>query len=200
MPPGVRVVETLGTDPELLDYLGRISRLAGAMGARRLVFGSPKARIVPDGMPAEQAFDVATAFFRSAGDRAADADTMICIEPNPPAYACNFVTTAEEGARLVAAVDSPGFGLHLDAAGLVLAGDDPAAAARAFGPLVEHVHASAPQLGELEREAVDHDAFASALGDIGYSGIVSIEMRSGEAGRNAGRVRAAVALARSAYA
>lgn len=184
---------------DLVTYLRAVAEVAGAMGARRMVFGSPRSRTIPAGMTAEEAFDIAVDFFREAGDAAADEGTVLCIEPNPPAYACNFVTTGAEGAALVQAVSSPGFGLHLDIAGLTLAGDDPAAAARAAGDLVRHVHASAPQLGELEREAVDHDAFAAALEDIDYDGVVSVEMRAGEVGANAERVLRAVALARSAY-
>ena len=46
-----------------------------------------------------------------------------CIEPNPTAYGCDYVTTAAEGLDLVSRVDQPGFGLHLDAGGMTLAGD-----------------------------------------------------------------------------
>lgn len=113
---------------ELVAYLGRVTHLASVMGVKRLVFGSPKSRTVPQGMSSEEAFDIAVGFFRSVGNAAADGGTMVCIEPNPPVYGCNFVTTADEGAVLVEAVGSDGFGLHLDAAGLVLAGQNPATA------------------------------------------------------------------------
>lgn len=188
-----------GVRDALVDYLGRVTGLAAAMGVQRQVFGSPKSRAVPKDMSDEEAFDIAVRFFRLVGDTAAANGTMVCIEPNPPAYACNFVTTADEGAALVQAVGSQGFGLHLDAAGLVLAGQDPAEAAESFGPLVRHVHASAPQLGVLEREQVDHDRFASALEKVDYQGVVSVEMRSGAAGENVARVDAALELARAAY-
>ncbi len=197
--PHLGLFDGAGSRAELLDYLRAISRLAGWMGARRMVFGSPKNRIVPAGMQPAEAFGIAVEFFRAAGLAAAEEGTMLCIEPNPPAYACNFVTTAADGIALVEAVGSDGFGLHLDAAGLVLAGDDPAEAARAAGPLVQHVHASAPQLGELETEVVDHAGFAAALEDVGYQGLVSIEMRAGARGENAARVAAALELARDAY-
>lgn len=197
--PDLTVFDDEGRRAELVDYLRLIAGLAGAMGAGRLVFGSPKSRTVPDAMPPEEAFDIGVEFFRAAGHAAAEEGTMLCIEPNPPAYACNYITTAAEGIALVEAVASPGFGLHLDAAGLVLAGDDPAAAARSAGRLVKHVHASAPQLGELENDVVDHDGFARALAEIGYGGIVSIEMRAGAEGTNVDRVTRAVELARSAY-
>jgi D-psicose/D-tagatose/L-ribulose 3-epimerase len=197
--PDLTVFDDQDLRATLVEYLRRITVLAGAMGAGRMVFGSPKSRQVPVGMSPDEAFDVAVGFFRAAGDAAAAEGTMLCIEPNPPEYACNFVTTGAQGAALVEAVDSPGFGLHLDAAGLVLAGDDPASAARAAGSLVQHVHASAPQLGELESEVVDHRGFGAALHDIGYDRLVSIEMRAGAPGDNVSRVLRGVALARDSY-
>lgn len=184
---------------DAVAYLIRIATLAAAMGAGRMVFGSPRSRVVPEGMSGSEAFDIATGFFAELGAAAADLGTMFCIEPNPAVYGCNFVVTAAQGAALVEAVSSPGFGLHLDVAGLTLAGDDPAGAVRAFAGSVRHVHASAPQLGVLEEEVVDHSAFGDALREARYDGFLSIEMRAGEPGTNRARAAAAVALARRAY-
>ncbi|WP_375399787.1 sugar phosphate isomerase/epimerase family protein [uncultured Amnibacterium sp.] len=182
------------------QHLERFIDLAGWMGAGRLVFGSPRNRRVPDSMQSAEAFDIATDFFRALGHRASAAGTVFCIEPNPESYDCNFVTTAEQGAQLVHAVDAPGFGLHLDAAGMTLSGDDPAVSIESFGGVLRHFHASAPQLGDLEDTLVDHAAAAAGLRSVGYDGVVSIEMRSRDEGLNADRVRAAIRLARERYA
>ena len=181
------------------EHLERFIDLAGWMGAGRLVFGSPRNRRVPDSMEAAQAFDIAVDFFRALGDRATAAGTIFCIEPNPEIYDCNFVTTAEEGALLVDAVDKSGFGLHLDAAGMTLSGDDPLVSIESFGGVLRHFHASAPQLGDLEDAVVDHASAAKGLRSVGYRGVVSIEMRSRDEGLNADRVGAAIRLARRHY-
>lgn len=194
---------TLFDDPSVtastVDYLSRFIELAGQLGAGVLVFGSPKNRRVPEGMTPDEATAIAVEVFGKLGDVASDNGTLFCIEPNPVAYDCNFVTDAASGLELVRAVDRPGFGLHLDAAGMTLAGDDIGASIRAAGPLLRHFHASAPYLGALETEAVDHAAAAAALRDIDYSGIVSIEMRPGEPGEGTDRAVAAVELARTFY-
>lgn len=197
--PDLTVFDSAATRSSTREYLARFIELAGAMSASRLVFGSPKNRVVPAEMGASEAFDIAVQFF---GDLAVIAEanaTVICIEPNPPAYGCNFVMTADQGARLVSAVDGPGFGLHLDAAGMTLAGDDPGTSIRAYGHLLRHFHASAPGLGDLEDTLVDHHAAAHALRSVGYDDIVSIEMRSQQAGTNADRVATAVRLAQRYY-
>ncbi|GAA4355552.1 sugar phosphate isomerase/epimerase family protein [Angustibacter luteus] len=210
---GVRVVafqSMLFGHPELTVFDGAQTRaattahlvgfldLAERLDAGVLVFGSPRNRRVPDAMTAEQVDDIAVAFFSDLGREAAERGVLLCIEPNPPAYDCNFVTTAGEGAALVAAVDSPGFGLHLDAAGMTLAGDDVHAAITA-APGLRHFHVSAPQLGEPEEDVVDHASAARALGEVGYAHHVSIEMRSVPGGDTVDRVARAVGLARRHY-
>jgi D-psicose/D-tagatose/L-ribulose 3-epimerase len=167
--------------------LRTVIRLAGAMGARSLVYGSPATRRPPAGTSDVEAMDRAVSFFAPLAALAADHGVVVCIEPNPPQYGCAFVTTAADGAALAEAVDSPGFGLHLDAAAMVMVGDDGPASIHAHAAWIQHFHASAPQLAPLECEQVDHASLAVALGQIGFSGVVSVEMRAAD-GRNAPRV------------
>lgn len=182
-----------------VGHIARFLELGGRMGAGALVFGSPKNRIVPEGMGATEAFDLAAAAFGRLGRIAADNGTCLCIEPNPSQYGGNWVTDADAGAAIVSAVDSPGFRLHLDAAGMTLAGDDVGRAIRDHAVLLRHFHISAPNLEQLEDTVVDHPAAARALVDVGYAGTASIEMKSGAPGTAVARVDAALALARTHY-
>ena len=179
-----------------VERLGAFIDLAGRMGAGRLVFGSPRNRRRPAGMDDEEIQDAAIAVFGELGRRAADAGVIFCIEP--PQYGCDFVTTAAEGERLVRAVAHPGFGLHLDVAGMTLAGDTPAEAVRSAADVLCHYHVSAPDLGPIERDVVDHVSAFRALAETSYSGTVSIEMRPGDPGEAVSRVESAVDLARAA--
>ena len=74
-------------------------------------------------MPRGEAEAIAVAAFRELGDCASRHRVIFCIEPNPTAYDCDFITGAGEGADLVERVDCQGFGLHLDTAAMMLAGD-----------------------------------------------------------------------------
>lgn len=195
----MKIFEDEATRIETLDYLKRFTRLAGKMGAGVLVFGSPKNRQRGD-MSYEQAFEVAKDFFNELGTVAVENNTCFCIEPNPTDYACDFVTNTQQGIDLVTAVNNPGFGLHLDIAGMTLAGDDIARSIRDAAPILKHFHASSPQLGQVEREAgIDHQAASSALKAIGYKGYISIEMRPGEIGQNAMRAEKAVTYINGIY-
>lgn len=175
-------------------------RLGGRMGAGALVFGSPRNRIVPEDMTQTEAFDIATDTFRRLGRMAVENNTCLCIEPNPPQYGGNWVTTADAGAAIVAAVDSPGFRLHLDAAGMTLAGDDVGQSIRDHASVLRHFHISAPYLEQIEDNLVDHAAAARALTEVNYTGSTSIEMKAGIPGESVPKVKAALALAHRYYA
>lgn len=159
-----------------LDYLRGIFRLAGWLGARRLVFGSPRNRKAGDLDPQERD-RIAVAFFSEAGRLANACDVMLCIEANPTDYGCDYINTVAEARQLVTAVDSPGFGLHLDTGGMTLTGES-ADAIRGIVP--DHFHISEPFLGMVGRGDADHRAFAFALRDSGYDGWCSVEMRRPE--------------------
>lgn len=179
--------------------LTKFIELAGRMHAKVLVFGSPKNRKVPEGMDDEATEEIAEEFFNTLGDAATANNTSFCIEPNAPQYECNFVTTAAQGRRLVADVANPGFGLHLDAACMTMAGDDPKQSIIDAKEYLRHFHVSAPFLGLVEDKEVDHAACAEALREIDYQGFTSIEMRPSDEGENVERVHTAVGIAQKYY-
>ena len=175
------------------DRLVGMLDVARDLGALALVFGSPRNRSRGSLHP-DAADDIGVPFFRELGERAEERGVCLCIEPNPPVYGCDYVTTAAEGRVLVARVASPGFGLHLDTAGMLLAGEDPAAAVAASKGLFRHFHISAPHLGPVvQGGAVDYEAVVGELVRGGYGGYASIEMRAtSTAGGRLGAVRTAL--------
>ncbi len=178
---GLALFGTDGQRAALGDYLRGIFKLASILGARALVFGSPKQRLRGP-LSAEDAAAIAVPFFRELAMRADEAGVCLCIEPNPPAYGCDWITDSRQGRAMVDAVGHRGFGLHLDAAGMTLAGEDVAAAIQFAGP-IRHFHASEPGLARLHPGgAVDHETIARALRSVGYEKYVSIEMRAVEGG------------------
>jgi D-psicose/D-tagatose/L-ribulose 3-epimerase len=160
---------------QMLDYLAAIVERAGWLGASALVFGSPKNRQRGEQSPSE-AWAIAVPFFRELGRIARQHGVYFCIEPNPSAYGCDFVTTVAEGIELVDAVGEEGFGLHLDTGGMALAGDPPTASIASAGERCRHFHVSEPFLAEVGGGTVPHGECARALHARGYRGWVSIEM------------------------
>lgn len=197
--PDLKLFESEENRNECLQYLKDFVVLAGHMGVKRMVFGSPKNR-QRGAMSYDEAFGIAKEFFTEIAQTAQENDVVFCIEPNAPQYNCDFVTTASEGQELVRAVNHSGFGLHLDTACMTLAGDNVSQSILDNSDTLQHFHISSPMLEQVEdRSDIDHAAAARALGDIGYSKIISIEMRPGDKGENVNRIEKAVQFARSIY-
>lgn len=197
--PDLKIFESDTNRQETVDYMSKFLELAGAMGAQKLVFGSPKNRQRGD-VSVEQANIIAADFFSRLGDVALKNGVVLCLEPNAPQYNCDFVTNANEGAQLVKTVSNSGFGLHLDTACMALAGDNLGESIREHKDILEHFHISSPMLEQVEaRNDVDHTAAAQALRDISYEKLISIEMRPGDAGTNVDRVETAVRFVQSTY-
>jgi D-psicose/D-tagatose/L-ribulose 3-epimerase len=114
--------------------------------------------------------------FHALGVECAARDTTLCIEPNPVEYGCDFVTNAPDAMRLVELVDHPGFGLHLDAAGMFMAGDSLSELLPRALPRLCHYHISEPYLSGFVDAQVPHADWLNTLSGAGYSNWRSIEV------------------------
>lgn len=179
---------------QTLDFLKTTISLSAGLGAKVIVFGSPKNRQKGE-LSDQAAQDIAVPFFAEIGRFAHEAGVNFCIEPNAPDYACDFVTTAAQGAALVKAVATPGFELHLDAACMAMVHDDPTSFAE-YNP--RHFHISAPMLEAVPDSAVPYDAMAKTLRKAHYQHVYSIEMKA-QSEDNLTRVEKAVRFALSTF-
>ena len=180
----------------LVDHVAFVSDIAAGLGAKCLVFGSPKARD-PGDLSAEDAKARGAEVFARMGEAAWARSLSIGIEANPEQYGCRFMSRWSEAAEIVRRIGSPGVRLHLDAACTMMAGDDPAAAVPEVLNIMAHAHISEPQLGGFDAPEVDHAAFGKALANVDYQGWVSIEMRRQDDPLPA--IRTALNLAKEAY-
>ena len=175
----------------MFEHLTRIIRLAGWLGARALVFGSPTSRAL-HGMDRTQAVEIAVEFFGRLADEAHRYGTSVCLEANPAIYGSEFAQTTAEAIEVVRRVGRPGFALQLDTGSLALTGEtDDRTIERAF-EFIGHVHVSEPHLAPVGAATVDHQPIAAALKRLGYGGWVSLEMRSRARPSNAETLDAAL--------
>ncbi|MBY4949073.1 sugar phosphate isomerase/epimerase [Cupriavidus respiraculi] len=159
----------------MLTHLGAVCRIGAGVGATRLVFGSPKNRDRGT-LDDETVMAIAVPFFRQLGDIAASHGVLFCLEPNPPCYGANFMTTSDETAAVVRAVDHPAVRMQFDTGALTINGETPADVLRDHAPLIGHVHASEPNLVPLGDGLTDHGGMSAALSASLPDHIVSIEM------------------------
>lgn len=159
----------------MLAHFAAICRIGGQLGATRLVFGSPKNR--DRGTLSDDAVDaIALPFFRALGDAAAQHGVIICLEPNPPLYGANYMTTSAETAAVVRKVAHPAIRMQLDSGALAINGEDPAQVVADCAALIGHIHASEPNLLPVGDGSTDHARVFSAISTALRNHLVCIEM------------------------
>lgn len=196
--PDLQLFATGESRAAMLDHLRRTIDFAAKLGARALVFGSPKNRLRGDVGVAE-ATSIASDFLRQAGEYAHACGTVLCIEANPPQYGCDFITTTAEAVELCRLVDHPGVGVNGDLGGMTLSQEDVATSIELAAPVLAHFHVSEPHLAETGTAGADHAGAALALRHAAYDGWISIEMRAAGDGENVAAVTRAIRRAKSDY-
>lgn len=159
----------------MLQHLAAVCRIGAGLEAKRLVFGSPKNRD-RTGLSDQQAMDVAVHFFRRLGVAAQSYGVVICLEPNPPCYGANFMTTSAETAQVVRQIAHSSVRMQLDTGALTINGEDPATVLQDCASLIGHVHASEPDLLPLGDGGTDHAKVVAALKQHLPNHVASIEM------------------------
>jgi D-psicose/D-tagatose/L-ribulose 3-epimerase len=196
--PDLNMFGTAEVRHSMLDYLGSAIRISALLGARVLVFGSPKNRQAGSMHP-PAAMKAAVEFFSSLGAMAHASGVCIGLEPNPEVYGCDFIRTSQEALRLVKDVAHPGFRVHLDTAILQMSGERFEDAVEQCFDYLVHVHISEPMLSIVGEGHTNHLHMAHALRSFGYRNWVSIEMRSGSQGKNVASVERALDFAKRTY-
>lgn len=172
---GLNLFGTAPIQSAMLEHLQHVCRIGSALGATRLVFGSPKNRDRA-GLDDTQATELAIPFFRRLGDVAQSHGVIVCLEPNPPCYGANFMTDSEETATIVEQVAHPAVRMQLDTGALTINSEDAARVVQRAAHLIGHIHASEPDLVPLGDGATNHAGVAAALSrDLAHH-VVSIEM------------------------
>ncbi len=183
---------------ELFKYLQLVVDVAAAVGARPLVFGSPKNRLRGE-MPLEQAMHEAAPFMRDVASYAHERGCILCMEPNAAGYGCDFITHHFEAFEFVSMVDHPGCAVQIDA-GVMGMNNETSADIVENMELVAHVHCSEPYLEAVGGASVQrHEDICAALCSSGYDGLVSIEMKRDNDEDNRNHVVDALKVAKLAY-
>lgn len=149
-------------------------RFAKATGAGNLVIGGPAQRVIPAEMDRAEAEEGAVNLFREWAGYAALHDCRLGLEALPTSFPTNFINATEDAFTIASRVDSPGCGVNLDTATMLVGGEAPDIL-RGRVDAISHVHVSEPDGRALSRWDW-HAQLAAVLREEGYTGYVSIEM------------------------
>lgn len=178
---GLVLFEDESTRNVTIQHLKKMMDYATKIGVTRLVFGSPKNRLVK-GLSKEKVDKLCYEVFNELGNYAFKRNIYFCIEPNPVAYGADFITNTMEGIELVKRINNPGFRLHMDLGTMIMNNEDIEEVVKEGIDVTEHVHLSHPNLEQVVGYTDQHERLYRALITNGYNKTVSIEMKnSGEA-------------------
>jgi D-psicose/D-tagatose/L-ribulose 3-epimerase len=198
---GLNVFGDANVQAHLLQHLDHVFRIAAGLGIRRLTFGSPKARN-RTGLSDAQAFAVGAKFFARLATAAAAHEVCLCLEPNPAASGCNFLTDSDSTLALVRSIDHPNLRMQLDSGALTMNAEEPEAVIAAAAPYIGHVHISEPHLavlGECTGDGCNHAAVAKALRAHLPAAVLTIEMLVKDAGSHLPAIGRALSVAQKYY-
>lgn len=161
---------------EALAWADAALRRAGMVNIPYIVFGSGKARNVPENFSKEEATRQFIAFCKQVAPLAQKYNVTVVIEPLNRAET-NLINSLEDGARIVEAVDHPNLQLLCDIYHMMRE-DEPATEIVKYGKYIRHCHiAEREERTSPGTKGDDFRSYFRALKEIGYKGCVSIECR-----------------------
>lgn len=183
---------------QTIDHLKKMMDYAEKIGVTRLVFGSPKNRLIGN-QSKEVIEQLCYEVFNELGDYASEHKLYFCIEPNPVIYGADFVTTTIEGIELVKKISNPGFRLHMDLGTMIMNDENIEEIVTEGLEVTEHIHLSHPNLEQVVGFNEIHKKFYNTLKTNWYSGSVSIEMKNSMQFDNIDRVEQTVQFISEIY-
>lgn len=157
------------------DYLCALVDFCADLGGQSIVVGSPKQRSLLPGVSDEQAWTWATEVFRASVQLAGHRGITICLEPLP-LEDTDFINTAADAIRFTRRLPSPNFKVILDVRAMSHETKPVPQIIRESRGEFAYVHANDKNLKGPGFGAVDFMPIAAALKEVGYDGMVSVEV------------------------
>lgn len=195
---GLNVFGTSKTQNLLLQHLAHICKIGRTLGAKKLVFGSPKNRDRSH-LNDNQTLEIAVDFFRRLGTIAESYGVVICLEPNPECYQANFMTNSIDTANIVREIAHPNIRMQLDVGAMNINNEDPTSVIKTVAPLINHIHISEPQLAPLNKNNPYHKKAAEAIQTYLPAMPITIEMLTSNPSSSVQQVRNAIELIQQLY-
>lgn len=163
---------------ELEEYIDWIFGKAGALGAKKIGFGSGGCRRLPEGMSSAEGMEIfAEKVRKHIVPYLEKYDFDMVIEAFNPAET-NFITTAADGAEAIRRIGSSRIGLLEDTLHMIGSGEDPVQVMKEYGGLIRHIHISEPErILPAEQYSEKCLQCVRAFAGSGYDGTVSFETK-----------------------
>ncbi len=164
-----------------LAYLKKAYRRAAELGVTTVVFGSAGARMRPDQVPEDEAYQILADFLKKAAPIARENGIRIAIEPLRKDE-CNILNSVDDGRRLMALAGEENVAVLADLYHMMAGGEDVDTLLKE--PHVVHTHIAEKEVRSFPK-ADDacfpfYEQFIGNLKAVGYEGGVSVEGQSAD--------------------
>jgi len=157
------------------QYFVDLVEFCADIGGTRIIVGSPKQRSLLPGVTYEQAWAYATEVFTPSVKRAEERGVVICFEPLGPGET-DFVNTAAEGIKFAKQFNSSAMSVIIDVKAMSTEPQPVPEIIRQSAGNFAYFHANDPNLRGPGFGDMDFVPIGQALHDIGYEGVVSVEV------------------------
>lgn len=155
----------------IFKKLDKCFSLANKLGVSILVFGSPKNRFIKN--TANFNYNNAVAIFKEMSDIAKKYNCIVCFEPNPRQYGCNFMVNTYDALDFVKKVNHANFKINLDISTTIINNESVAAIFDKGFDLIEHIHISAPGLKTIA--TINNREIAATIKKFHYNKWIALE-------------------------
>lgn len=160
---------------ESIDFAKHTVMINAAMKGEVLVYGSPMTRNIEKGMSYSEAWDRSVEAYGEIASECEKLGGILVLEPLGHVET-DFLTTAEEGIKMIKDIGSSACRLHLDVKAMSYEEKEIGQIIKDSAPWFEHFHANDPNLRGPGTGDVKYEPIYEALCDIKYDKWVSIEV------------------------
>ncbi|OLP62039.1 hypothetical protein BJF93_07945 [Xaviernesmea oryzae] len=176
----INLLEDTQSFKRMSEHMHKVGGLAQEIGASVAVFGAPRQRSKGT-LTDDEAFRIGSERFAELAETARQYDMIIGLEPVPPYYNGDFLTTWQSVLQMVRFTRHDNLKVHLDTSCVMLGGGDIAEAVVTCAAELAHFHAAEPDLKDFQNPEADHKSAFKALQQIGYDKWVAVEMLDSKA-------------------
>jgi len=181
----------------LIDRLTGVFSIGMNLGVTRYTFGCPVNR-KKGNLADDEANDIARTFFKEIGDLVKGFGGVLCLEPVPEDYGCDFLTTTQQCVDFVRELSHPNVKVQLDTGALATNGEEFPKDLFLFPELLGHIHASEPKLAPLGSNNSGLYSYSREISDFPKSPVVTIEMLTTD-GKSLQSIKSSVDIAQNYF-
>ena len=153
---------------KIIEHLSKIIKICNEVDIPKIVFGSPKARIINTVEDRETFFEN----IKIINEVCSENNVYFCIENNSKHYGCNFMTTTTELLKVIEKINMSHIKMHIDTGNMFMENESTNNILETLKYL-ESFHISDKNLGKIETYA--HKNIGNLLEYINYNKYITLE-------------------------